>query len=121
MPKPQKRFKPGLGTLCFAAIIVISIIAAYFLAEINTVAVLILGIFGALVAITNIQIKESGSFLVAISALLIIIISWFVIIPTITTEIPKQLIKFLTGIAIGFGIAGFIVALGVIARIGLEK
>ena len=126
----KTKSKYTMGTFWFLMIIVVSVVASFIPGN-ETIFWLILGICGAIVAITNIRIKEETSFLIGTSALLIVIISLFTLIPIV---IPQLLItsdmvtvnltilgNFLVNLVIAFGVAGFIVALGLIARLGLEK
>ena len=80
---------------------------------------LILGIAGAIVAIINIQVREEISFLIATTSLLVIIIT-FLAVPSLS-GIGSMIEDFLTNLAVGFGVAGFVVAIGLITKLGLEK
>jgi len=115
----MKKAKYDLATVFFLGIIIISIIGAAM--PINRGIIwLILGVCGAIVAIQNIQIKEENSFLISTSAL-IIILTAFLLIPEFGTISDSAIGTLLVNLIVGFGIAGFIVALGLISRLGLER
>ena len=81
---------------------------------------LLIGIFGAVVAIQNIQIKEENSFLIATSAL-IIVLTAFLLIPGLGAITNYPIDVLFINLIVGFGIAAFIVAFGLMSRLGLEK
>jgi hypothetical protein len=115
----MKKAKYDLATIFFIGIIIISIIGAAM--PINRGIIwLILGICGAIVAIQNIQIKEENSFLISTSAL-IIILTAFLLIPEFGMISNSAIGTLFVNLIVGFGIAGFIVALGLISRLGLER
>ena len=115
----MKKTKYDLATAFFVGIIIVAIIGAAL--PINRAIIwLILGICGAIVAIQNIQIKEENSFLIAITAL-VIILTAFLLIPETGSAFYSPIGALFVNLIIGFGISGFIVALGLISRLGLEK
>jgi hypothetical protein len=115
----MKKNRFDLATIFFVGIVIFAIIGAA--VPINRGIIwLILGICGAIVAIQNIQIKEENSFLIAISAL-VIILTAFLLIPGFGDMFSSPIGTLFVNLIIGFGIAGFIVALGLISRLGLEK
>jgi hypothetical protein len=115
----MKKAKYDLATIFFIGIIIIAIIGAAL--PINRGIIwLILGICGAIVAIQNIQIKEENSFLISVAAL-IIILTAFLLIPEFGSLFNSPIGTLFVNLIVGFGIAGFIVALGLISRLGLEK
>ena len=116
MPKAKKKYTTG--TVWFLAILIISVIGIGIANK--TIIWLILGICGAIVAYKNIQNKEENSFLIGTSALLIVIMM-FLLIPQFYKISWSLAGDFLINLAIGFGVAGFVVALGLISRLGLEK
>ena len=117
MPKAKKKYT--IGTAWFLAILIISFIGIVI--QVNkTIIWLILGICGAIVAYKNIQKREENSFLIGTSALLIVIMM-FLLIPQFYKISWSLAGDFLINLAIGFGVAGFVVALGLISRLGLEK
>jgi len=115
----MKKGKYDLATIFFVGIIIIAIIGAA-LPMNRTIFWLMLGICGAIVAVQNIQVKEENSFLIATSALIIILMA-FLLIPETGSMFYSPIGTLFINLIIGFGIAGFIVALGLISRLGLEK
>jgi hypothetical protein len=115
----MKKAKYDMATAFFMGIIVVSIIGTVL--PINTGIIwLILGICGAIVAIQNIQIKEENSFLISTAAL-VIILTAFLLIPEFGSISSSVIGTLFVNLIVGFGVAGFIVALGLISRLGLEK
>lgn len=113
------RIVPNMGTAWFLAILVISILAAFFTATIpENILYLILGICGAMVAAYNITLKEENQFLIASTAL-VLISSIFV--SGMAAVIPDVLGEFLLNLIIGIGIAGFIVAISLVFKIAIDK
>ena len=119
MKKAVRKSRYNLATIFFIGIIIFSIVGVV-LPVSNNILWFILGIFGAVVAIQNIRIKEENSFLIGVIALLTVIIA-ILIVPEFNDIAMSLIGSFLANIAIGFGVAGFIVALGLISRLGLEK
>lgn len=115
----MKKSKYDLATIFFVGIIIIAIIGAA-LPMNRAIVWLMLGICGAIVAVQNIQVKEENSFLIATSALIIILMA-FLLIPETGSMFYSPIGTLFVNLIIGFGIAGFIVALGLISRLGLEK
>jgi len=119
MKGAAKKHKYDMATIFFVGIVVISIIGAAL--PINRGIVwLILGVCGAMVAIQNIQVKEENSFLTS-TATLIVILTAFLLIPEFSAISDSVIGTFFVNLLIGFGIAGFIVALGLMSRLGLER
>jgi len=125
----KNKSKYTMGTFWFLLIIIVSIVGSVMPSDV-TIFWLILGICGAIVAITNIRIKEEISFLIGTSALLIIIISLFTLIPIVLPQLfildmlTGQLTilgVFLVNLAVAFSVAGFIVALGLLVKLGIKK
>jgi hypothetical protein len=115
----MKKNRFDLATIFFVGIIVIAIIGATL--PINTGIIwLMLGICGAIVAVQNIQIKEENSFLIATTAL-VIILTAFLLIPDFGFTFYSPIGTLFVNLIVGFGVAGFIVALGLVSRLGLEK
>jgi hypothetical protein len=114
----MKKAKYDLATVLFIGIIIVSVIGAVM--PINKGIVwLILGICGAVVAIQNIQIKEEVSFLIATTALILILSAFLLIVEF--RYVSYNFSSLFLNLIVGFGVAGFIVALGLISRLGLEK
>lgn len=117
MKKVKTRY--DLATIFFLGIIIIAVIGAAL--PINRGIIwLVLGVCGAIVAIQNIQIREENSFLIG-TATLVIVLTAFLLIPEFGTISNSPIGTLLVNLIVGFGIAGFIVALGLISRLGLEK
>jgi|YNPNPStandDraft_1061719.scaffolds.fasta_scaffold243118_1 hypothetical protein len=121
MPKkviPGTQFQATLGTAWFVALIILAIVGAIAPGQVpKEILYLILGVCGAMIAIDNIRIDEESSFLIAVTGLIIICISWFSAIPTMN----EMLKDFLLNLCIGFGVAGFIVAVSAIYKLGIER
>jgi hypothetical protein len=119
MPKNKKaKKKYNTGTFWFLAIIVVSIIGA---ATTGSRAIVwsIIGICGAIVAYKNIQKREEMSFLIASSSLLIVMMA-FMLISDFQGAMFPLLRGFLINIMVGFGVADFVVALGLLSKICLD-
>jgi hypothetical protein len=118
-----KRYKRKytIGTAFFLILLLVAIVGALpTVSDYYQIVWLILGIAGAIVAILNIQVREEVSFLIATTALLVIVIA-FLAVPSVKYVMEPIIGTFLTNLAIGFGVAGFVVAIGLIAKLGLEK
>lgn len=116
MPKAKKKYTAG--TFWFLAIFAVSILGVFL--PNTTVVWLVLAISGAIVAYENIQKREEISFLTGISSMVIIIIL-FLLFPMFAGRDIPLLADFLLNLGVAFGVAGFVVALGLITRLGLEK
>jgi hypothetical protein len=80
---------------------------------------LVLGILGAIVALLDVRKREEYSFLLGTIGLMIIIMA-FTVIPKFA-QATGVLGDFLINLGIGFGSAGLVVALSLIARVGLRR
>jgi len=120
MLKIRKTHLPG--TLWFIATLIIGFLGATIpFAQYKTLIWVILGISGAAIAILNIKVKEEVTFLVGTIALIVVVIA-FTVIQEIS-QVTSGLVDFrlfLVNYAIAFGIAGFVVSLALMAKIGLE-
>ena len=112
----------AIHAIWFIAAIVTSALAALGIIPLDpSIVWLILGISGVGIAILNIQVKEEVTFLVGVTAMLIVIVA-FMLIPGTSgmfSTIP-EFGKFLVNLAVVFGFGGLIVALALISKIGLE-
>ncbi|MFH1229848.1 MAG: hypothetical protein V1678_05515 [Candidatus Aenigmatarchaeota archaeon] len=114
----MKKAKYDLATVFFLGIILVSIAGSLFQAS-KVIIWLLVGICGAMVAIQNIKIKEEKLFLIGTTALLVVMTA-LLVIPEFRYEL-SSVSTLLMNLMVGFGVAGFIVALGLISRLGLEK
>ena len=80
---------------------------------------LILGLLGAVVALIDVRRSEEQAFLLGTIGLMIIIVA-LTVIPNFI-QVTGILGDFLVNLGVGFGSAGLVVALSLIARIGLNK
>ena len=122
MPKnTKKKFKLELGTGFFLAILLISAVAACADPEMLYISttMLVLGICGAIVAMLNIRVSEERDFLIGVTALIIVLFAMNSIAGLVA--LPTEVRIFIINLMMGFGIAGFIVALSLIAKVGLKK
>jgi len=122
MPKnTKKKFKLELGTGFFLAILLISAVAAWMDPEMLYISttMLVLGICGAIVAMLNIRVSEERDFLIGVTALIIVLFAMNSIAGLVA--LPTEVRIFIINLMMGFGIAGFIVALSLIAKVGLKK
>ena len=122
MPKnTKKKFKLELGTGFFLAILLISAVAAWADPEMLYISttMLVLGICGAIVAMLNIRVSEERDFLIGVTALIIVLFAMNSIAGLVA--LPTEVRIFIINLMMGFGIAGFIVALSLIAKVGLKK
>jgi predicted nucleic acid-binding Zn ribbon protein len=116
MPKAKKK-KYNAESFWFLAIIIVSVIGVTLTSK--AVVWSILGICGAVVAYKNIKKKEENCFLIGTSALLIVIMM-FLLVPEFYSSSLTLLKSFLVNLGVGLGVASFVVALGLIARLGLD-
>lgn len=115
----MKKVDYDLASVFFVGIIVISIIGV--IVPINSgIMWLILAICGAIVAIQNIQIKEENSFLIGTAAL-VIVLTAFLLVPQFGAMSESPIGTLFANLIVGFGTAGFIVALGLISRLGIDR
>ena len=104
-----------LGNIALVVIFLLAAVSIYVpLDAAATYAVL--GVLGAVIAILNIKKAEEQPFLLAVIALMVLATVVFAI-PGMPTEIGEFLVR----ISIPFGIAGLIVALGLIVKIVWER
>src|SRR3989344_5869685 len=100
----------AVHALWFLAAIIISALAALNILPLDANTLwIILGISGVGIAILNIQVKEEVTFLVGVTAL-ILVIAAFVLIPE-TTSVISSIVDFkafLVNLAVVFGFAGLI-------------
>lgn len=118
MPKPRKKKKYSAGTFWFLAIIAFSLIGVATTTS-KTMIWSIIGICGAIVAYKNIKKREEVSFLIAASSLLIVIMMTL-LVPDFQGAVFPLLRDFLINLGVGFSVAGFVVALGLISRVCLD-
>jgi len=115
--KKSRFHKYTLGTVWFLAILLLAIFGASPAVFNRDLLWLLLAICGAIVAIYNIQKKEEISFLIASSTLLIIVIFMQVSGFSVTSMVDN----FIFNLGVAFGAAAFVVALALVAKLGLEK
>ena len=118
MAKPRKKKKYTMGTFWFLAIIVVSLLGVATTIS-KSMLWSIIGICGAVVAYKNIKKKEENSFLIGSSALLIVIMM-VLLVPDFYGSVLSLLRSFMINLGVGFGVAAFVVALGLISRLGLD-
>ena len=108
-----------LGDLSLIGIFLLAGIAAFIQPDVSVMGVsavtALLAICGAVLAITNIRKKEELNYLVAVIGLTVVSTSLFLI------SMPAQFQVLLANIMVGFGISGFVVALGMIIKIGWTR
>ena len=102
-----------IGTIAFVAIFLLAYAALYAEASVHTAIILLLAILGIIVAIFNIRLQEEINFLVAVTALNVILVSWHQLL-----GLPEMAKAFLTNLAVAFGAAGLVIALAVIIQLG---
>ena len=119
MPRTRKTaFKLEAGTGWFLAILLISAVGALWNLDMSIIA-LVLGICGAAVAILNIRIDEERDFLIGVTALTVVLFAMVSI--SEIAALASAAKAFFINLLVAFGIAGFIVALSLIAKVGLRK
>ncbi len=102
-----------VGTVAFVAIFLLAYIALYLQAGAQTAALLTLAILGIIVAIFNVTMREETNFLIAITALNVILLTWHELL-----GLPEMAKTFLTNLAVAFGAAGLVIALAVVIQLG---
>jgi hypothetical protein len=106
--------KVATGAALFIAIIAVAAGGAV-IAPGNLSVELLLGLLGALVAIMNIRASEEQRFLIGVTGL--VIISWLLANIAFPTPPASTL---LVNLIFAFGVAGFIVAMATVAKLGLS-
>ena len=99
--------------MAFIGIFLLAYAAIYAGATMQTAIILLLAIFGVIVAIFNITAQQEINFLISVTALNVILISWHQLL-----GLPELAKTFLTNLAIAFGAAGLVIALAVIIQLG---
>ncbi len=102
-----------VGTVAFIAIFLLAYAGLYLEPSMQTAVVLLLAIFGVIVAIFNVTAQQEINFLVSVTALNVILISWHQLL-----GLPEMAKMFLTNLAVAFGAAGLVIALAVIIQLG---
>lgn len=102
-----------VGTVAFVAIFFLAYAALYVETTMHTAIILLLAIFGVIVAIFNITAQQEINFLVSVTALNVILVSWHQLL-----GLPETAKTFLTNLAVAFGAAGLVIALAVIIQLG---
>lgn len=108
----EERSNFTVGTVAFVIIFLLAYASLYVEASMQTAIILLLAILGVIVAIFNVTIKEEISFLVSVTALNVILISWHQLL-----GLPEMAKAFLTNLAVAFGAAGLVIALAVIIQL----
>jgi hypothetical protein len=112
--KRKKVQKYSSATGWFLAILIISGVAAFI--EIDPVILgYVLAIAGAIIAIVNIRIAEEKSYLRGIAVLILVDIFF-----NMSGSVTGQILQFINNLAFAFGVAGFIIALAVIFKVGID-
>ena len=115
--KKSKFHRYTMGTVWFLAILFLAAMGASPRLINIQIIWLLLMVCGAIVAIYNIRKQEEISFLIASVTLITIVIcmqvSSFTILPIVD--------MFIFNLGIAFGTAAFVVALALIAKLGLDK
>ncbi len=102
-----------VGTIAFVAIFLLAYAGLYAEASLHTAIILILAILGVIVAVLNVAVKEEINFLIAVTSLNVILVSWYMLL-----GLPEIAKTFLTNLAVAFGTAGLVIALAVIIQLG---
>ncbi len=113
----SKLHKYTMGSIWFLAILILSAIGSSPRMVNIQILWLLLMVCGAIVAIYNIRKQEEISFLIASATLLVIVIC----MQTTAFTIMPIVDMFVFNLGIAFGTAAFVVALALIAKLGLEK
>lgn len=118
----KQRSRLTLGTVGLAGVFLMAYLLTFPNFQGDVSLTLILALAGAAIAIFNIRIKEQQSFLRAITALNVIIISWLIASQMWEASTALQASNvFLANLAVGFGVAGFIVAMAEVIQLGAKK
>ncbi len=103
-----------VGTIAFVAIFLLAYAALYAETMTHTAIILLLAILGIIVAIFNVTVRQETDFLIAVTALNVILISWYQLLG----DLPVMAKTFLTNLAVAFGAAGLVIALALIIQLG---
>jgi len=120
--KKAKLMNLNIGFLTFIGILLTAAIPAllvqffgFTLESLGNIPTMLLGILGAIIAISNITKEEEINFMISVVTLVVVIS----VLSLIT--LPASVRLFLIYLTIAFGVSGFIVALGKILKMGLTK
>lgn len=110
--------KLNAGSVSFIAILIVAAIGSLFSlgTEYQQLTLLLIGLFGSIIAIDNITKNEEMMFM--ISAITIIIVGLAL---TSFITLPEEMRLFIAHLSVAFGIGGFIVALGAILKLGWTR
>ncbi len=116
MPKNKRGFQWSIGLVWFFAIFLVSAIATVYPTAIESTTLwLILGIAGAVVAIVDIRRRDEERFVHGLIGFLLVVIL------ILSLRINAEISTFLLNLAVGFGVAGLVVSLGLIFKVVLQK
>jgi hypothetical protein len=112
------RVSLNMGSLSFLAILIAAAVFSLFSIpeEFAQWPILVMGLLGAIIAIDNITKSEELQFMVA--SITIMLVS---LLLTTIMIIPDAVRLFVAYLSFAFGIAGFIVALGAVLKLGWTK
>ena len=109
---PKKKNGFDLGAAALVGVFLFSAALVYYPA--GSAGTLFLALLGAVMAVKHIRTDEGNEFLIAVTA-------FVVVSGVLITLIAGELNAFLTNLIIGFGAGGFLVALGMIVKLGWKK
>lgn len=105
----KKKARFNLGSMALIGVFLFSAAFAYY--PIGTAGTAFIGLLGALMAVKHISRGEENEFLISITA--------FVVVSTAVLVLTTDILSvFLMNLVIGFGVGGFLVALGKIVKMG---
>jgi hypothetical protein len=121
MPRRKKqevaRINPlNVGTVAFIAIFLVAAISMRTPVEYEPLVTTLLVILGVIVAVFNITLKEEVNFLIAVTALVVILYVF-----TVTATFQGEVLRFIKSLIVGFGIGGLVIALAQIIKLGITK
>ena len=102
------RGRGNWGASALVASFVIAGIATYYPMNLLTI---ILALLGAVIAVLNIKQREETSFMIAI-------VTYIVVTSIVTSFAPALLVNYMINLAVVFGTAGLVVALGTLIKLG---
>lgn len=109
---PRPRTRLDLGSVALIGVFLVSAVAVYY--PLDVTGYILIGLLGALMAVKHITISKEMDFLISVTAFMVITVA---MLPLITGALRD----FLTNLVIGFGTAGFFVALGKIIKLGIWR
>lgn len=109
---PKQKLRLDLGSMALLGVFLVSVLNVYY--PMDMTGYILIGLLGALMAVKHITVNEETEFLISVTAFTVITMA---MLPLLTGGLSQ----FLTNLIVGFGTAGFFVALGKIIKLGVRR